>query len=133
MITQEEHMAWFQRIGNDSNFALRIVESSGLPIGFFQLSGIKRDGVAQWGFYTSPESAKGSGKVLGRAALHYAFGTLGLYKVEGQALAFNTASIRFHERHGFHREGVLRHHCRVGEDYIDLVCFGLLREEFSVL
>jgi RimJ/RimL family protein N-acetyltransferase len=70
---------------------------------------------------------------LGVTALHHAFGVLGVHKVSGQALDFNTASIRFHERLGFRREGLLREHHFDGERYHDILCFGLLDHEWDTL
>lgn len=69
--------------------------------------------------------------MLGFAALKYAFGELNLHKVCGQAVDFNTASIALHERLGFVREGVLREQQRIQGAYRSLVCFGLLRSDWS--
>ncbi len=95
-------------------------------MGFVQFSGVAPGGIADWGFYAAPEARKGSGSKLGVAALGFAFETLGLHKVCGQALDFNEASIRFHLRLGFQQEGVLREQKRIGGKYHDLICFGLL-------
>jgi UDP-4-amino-4,6-dideoxy-N-acetyl-beta-L-altrosamine N-acetyltransferase len=53
-----------------------------------------------------------------------------LHKLCGQALAFNERSIRFHQNLGFRREGVLRQQHFDGEQYHDVVCFGLLASEW---
>jgi RimJ/RimL family protein N-acetyltransferase len=56
---------------------------------------------------------------------------LNLHKVCGQVLAGNEASIRLHLKLGFHQEGILRQQQRIGESYRDLVCFGILRQEWQ--
>lgn len=130
-ITLEEHLRWFERASRDPGRCLLIAEEEGRPLGFVHFTGVGPDGVADWGFYAAPEVPRGSGRKLGEAALDHAFQALGLHKVCGQALGFNEASIRFHLRLGFQQEGVLRRQHRLGDAWHDLVCFGLLREEWS--
>jgi len=129
-ITPEEHQRWFERVSRDPDKHLLIFEQEGEPLGFVHFSGKVASGSVDWGFYTSPTAPKGTGRKLGMAALDYAFCTIGCHKVCGQALAFNTASIGFHLAMGFQQEGVLRQQSRIGDDYHDLICFGLLRQEW---
>ncbi len=137
MLTQheigwEEHLVWFSRVSKDPSRTVRIVEHCGEPIGYVQFSQAGNPGVVDWGFYAVPGAARGAGILLGRAALEYGFAQMGVHKVCGQALAYNTASIAFHYRLGFVQEGLLRQHSLVGGAYHDLVCFGLLREDWAV-
>lgn len=131
-ITLEEHSAWFERASQDASRALLIVEEGNAALGFVHFSGITKGGTCDWGFYAVPDSPKGSGRKLGHAALSLAFGSLGQHKVCGQALGHNKASIQFHERLGFVREGVLRQQALVNDEYIDIVCFGILIEEWNL-
>jgi UDP-4-amino-4,6-dideoxy-N-acetyl-beta-L-altrosamine N-acetyltransferase len=136
MLTQheigiEEHRAWFARTGSDPSRCLLVLERDGEALGFVQFSQVSEGGAADWGFYAAPDAPQGTGTRLGQLALAHAFGALGLHKVCGQALDSNEASIRFHLRLGFRQEGVLREQHRVGGSYRDLVCFGLLRSEWS--
>ena len=48
----------------------------------------------------------------------------------GQVLDFNIASMRLHQRFGFTQEGVLRQHSLVDGKHHDLLCFGLLTNEW---
>jgi UDP-4-amino-4,6-dideoxy-N-acetyl-beta-L-altrosamine N-acetyltransferase len=136
MLTQheielEEHKNWFEKASNDSTRRLLIVEDRSIPIGYVQFSNVSKGGVADWGFYASPEAQKGAGQILGSMALNHAFDQLHLHKVCGQALDFNAGSIAFHQRMGFTQEGVLRdQHCVCGV-YHSLVCFGLLQHEWQ--
>lgn len=130
-ITQDEHLAWFNRTSADESRRLLIVESASEAIGYVQFSNVTANGAADWGFYIAPGSGKGTGFKLGVAALDYAFGPLSLHKVCGQALAFNEASIAFHKKLGFVEEGRLREQHFCDGTYHALICFGLLRHEYA--
>ena len=130
-IGREEHRAWFARTSSDASRCLLVLERDGAALGFVQFSDVSEGGAADWGFYAAPDAPQGTGSKLGELALAHAFGPLALHKVCGQALDSNEASIRFHLRLGFRQEGVLREQHRVGGAYRDLVCFGLLRGEWS--
>lgn len=130
-ISLTEHRQWYERNSQDPTRRLLIVEEDGMALGFVHFSGVAPGGIADWGFYAAPGAAKGSGHKLGVTVLNFAFGTLGLHKVCGQALDFNEASIRFHRKLGFQQEGVLRQQHKGADGYHDLICFGLLREEWN--
>jgi UDP-4-amino-4,6-dideoxy-N-acetyl-beta-L-altrosamine N-acetyltransferase len=130
-ISLPEHTQWFHRAVQDSTRRLLIVQELDNPIGYVQFSNVECAGVADWGFYARPDAAKGTGRKLGNLALDHAFNELKLHKVCGQAVATNHASIRFHERLGFKREGVLRDQKRMNEQYQTLICFGLLAHEWQ--
>jgi len=130
-ISLAEHTQWFMRAVQDNARRLLIVQEQGSPIGYVQFSNVEPGGVADWGFYARPEASKGTGSKLGASALEHAFGQLKLHKVCGQAIDTNQASIRFHERLGFKREGVLRDQKRMNEQYQTLICFGLLAHEWQ--
>lgn len=129
-ITLDEHSNWFEKCRQDPTRRLLIVEELGMSIGYVQFSGVAAGGAADWGFYACPDAPKGTGRKIGTTALNHAFNELKLHKVCGQALAFNNASIAFHERLGFVKEGVLRDQHRLDGTYYDLICFGLLKHEW---
>lgn len=131
-ITLEEHAAWFERASQDPSRCLLMVEQNGFAFGFVHFSNITHAGLCDWGFYAAPNAPKGSGRKLGLAALSHAFNSLGRHKVCGQALCYNTASIKFHERLGFCREGVLRQQALIESEYFDVICFGLLEKEWKM-
>ncbi len=59
--------------------------------------------------------------------LQYFFEDLGMHRVEATIVPENVAGIRFAEGLGFQREsGVLRDRLRVGDQYRDIVMYGLL-------
>lgn len=128
-IGMDEHRAWFTRASRDPGRHLLIFETTGLPRAFMAITSLS-DTIADWGFYIAPDAPPGTGRALGLAGLQYAFETLDLHKVCGQALGYNERSIRFHERLGFSREGVLRDQHFDGKNYHAIVCFGLLAGEW---
>ncbi len=129
-ISIEEHARWFARASQDPERHLLVFEIDTTPLGFINIHQIASGGIADWGFYAAPDAPKGTGRALGQAALRYAFESVGLHKLCGQALAFNERSILFHLSLGFQREGVLRQQHFNGQQYQDIVCFGLLASEW---
>lgn len=130
-ITLNEHRNWFAKASQDVTRSLLIVEDKQQPIGYVQFTQVVEGGVADWGFYTRPGAAKGTGSKLGIAALSHAFGILQLHKVCGQAIENNYASIAFHKRMGFRQEGLLRDQQSIDGLYHDLYCFGLIACEWQ--
>lgn len=130
-ISLEEHRAWFERASENPAITLLVYEREGEPCGFVNITRSRCESVADWGFYLAPEAEKGTGRKLGNKALEYAFEILGLHKLCGQALGFNERSIAFHKALGFLEEGRLRDQHFDGTDYHDVVCFGLLVDEWK--
>ena len=130
-ISLAEHQRWFERCQQDSNRHLLVYEEDGKPLGFANLTVNPSNHFADWGFYNAPDAPKGTGTRLGQHTLRHGFEAVGLHKVCGQALAYNGGSIRFHEKLGFTREGVLREQHFDGTRYHDIVCFGLLKNEWQ--
>lgn len=125
-----EHTAWFERVSLDSNYHLFIFELDGHPAGFMNIHQTSPGGVADWGFYVAPDAPKGTGKKMGGLALKYAFQEAGLHKVCGQVFSYNQPSIGFHQAFQFKKEGVLRQQHYDGKEYHDVLCFGLLADEY---
>lgn len=130
----EEHAAWFALASADGARRIFIAEDKGTPLGLVAFRGVAAGGVFEWSFYAAEGAPRGSGRKLCTAALQEAFGPLGASKVYGEALAGNLPSVRIHESLGFKREGVLRRQRRlVSGEYADVVCFGLLDNEWKAL
>lgn len=64
------------------------------------------------------------------AVVDYAFGPLGLRRLEADTHPDNAASIRALERLGFAREGLLRERWQVGDEISDSLLLGLLAREW---
>lgn len=130
-IELNEHHKWFAGASTNSSIDLMIYECEGQARGFLNITRTRCPEVADWGFYLAPNAPKGTGRSLGNTALIYAFGQLGFHKVCGQALGFNERSIAFHKALGFTEEGRLRDQHFDGNEFHDVVCFGLLKHEWQ--
>lgn len=130
VITLDETRDWFDCAQKDPNQRLLIVESEAGPLGFVRFTRLSPT-IAEWGFYAVPGSPRGTGTRLAARALEYAFQQLDLHKVCARVLDNNQHSIRLHEKLGFVHEGVLRDQQMIGDQYHDLVCYGLLRREWD--
>lgn len=126
----EEHAAWFETANRDPRRRLMLFEREGRPCGFVQFGPFERDGASPWGFYLAPDAPAGSGRLLGEAALDFAFDQLAVHKISGEALADNERSIRFHLRLGFREEGRFLEQHFDGRQHRDVVRFGLLADDW---
>jgi len=130
-ITLSTHTQWFNEAKRDPTRHLLIFENNKTPLGFINIHEFSAGGVANWGFYASPCAPKGTGTLLGQAALRYAFNEIDLHKICGQVLDYNTRSIHFHYKLGFRLEGTLREHHFNGTHYHDVFCFGIISSDFN--
>jgi ribosomal-protein-alanine N-acetyltransferase len=86
---------------------------------------------AELGYWVARESwGRGVCTEAARAVLAYAFGTLGLERVNAHHLTRNPASGRVMQKLGMQHEGTLRGHIVKWGRREDLECYGILREEF---
>jgi len=66
-----------------------------------------------------------------RAVVEFAFGALGLFRVDADVDPRNASSIRLLERLGFQREGLLRARYHLNGEVQDSVIYGLLATEME--
>ncbi|UCP80362.1 UDP-4-amino-4,6-dideoxy-N-acetyl-beta-L-altrosamine N-acetyltransferase [Pectobacterium versatile] len=129
-IELEEHKKWFSsQLKNPTRFFL-IYVNNGIDCGFVNFNKLNNANVWEWGFYTSPDSPKGVGQHMGECAIQYAFDTMHVEKIFGEVLEYNFRSIKFHENLGFSKEGCLRRHFLLNNNFHDVLLFGLLRKEY---
>lgn len=128
-IGRDEHRIWFEKSQSNDRRTLLIYEERE-ALGFANLEE-NFPGTFSWGFYAAPGAAKGTGRALCQWVLAYAFEQKSAHKLCGQVLSNNERSIRLHQTLGFRLEGTLREHCLIGAARRDLVCFGLLRTEWT--
>lgn len=130
-IELNEHQEWFEKVAVNPEVNLLIYELNEAAQGFVNITRTRCAEVGDWGFYLAPGAPRGSGGELGRQALNYGFAQLRLHKLCGQALGFNERSIAFHKTLGFTEEGRLRDQHFDGNQFHDVVCFGLLKGEWE--
>jgi len=130
-ISLEEHTQWFEQTTYDDGKHLLIFEYQDISCGFVSFSEVENSDITEWGFYTSPEAPKGTGRLLGELALFYAFAKAGFHKVHGKVIDSNKRSANFHLNQGFNEEGVLRNNYFDGAEYHDVICFGITKYDWQ--
>jgi UDP-4-amino-4,6-dideoxy-N-acetyl-beta-L-altrosamine N-acetyltransferase len=135
VITREEHLRWFERLQSEPLALSLIFEISAKAVGIVNVSRMDRvNNTCNWGFYLGETDVpKGCGTIMGFLGLEYLFETLKIRKVIGETFVFNQASIAFHEKLGFTREGYFRRHVLKNGDYQDILAFGLFAEQWRAL
>lgn len=126
-----EHWTWFHRVTIEKTHHLLILEINSEPSGFIQFSNIDLEGNSDWGFYTSPESPKGSGKLLGVTALDHAFYSLRINSISGETIKENAPSIKLHKYLGFTQIKPLFSHDFTRVEVESTVRFKLMKSEWN--
>ena len=131
-ILESEHLAWYEASQKNPLRHLFAYEEHGEMQGFLQLQQKAADSqVYEWGFYIRPQAQRGTGSRMAKSAMLTVFTKLKASKLYGEVLAFNTPSLRLHEKLGFTEEGVLRQQHFLNNQYHDVHCFGMLKQEWQ--
>lgn len=129
-ISKNEHQTWYDKKRKDLNSTLLIYECNDVPSGFASIVSDVKNIIGRWGFFMNPTEPRLGGIKLGETVLEYAFHELRLHKLCGEVIEYNERSLRFHEKLGFTEEGRLRQQFFDGEQYHDIVCFGMIVSEW---
>jgi len=119
VISIDEHRSWWESQRNNPKTRLLICELDGSAAGVITFTNYTGpEGTATWAFYSGDRARRGVGAAMELAALNYAFDDLRLRRLECEVLDFNNSVIRFHLKHGFRVEGILREgYVREGKSY----------------
>jgi UDP-4-amino-4,6-dideoxy-N-acetyl-beta-L-altrosamine N-acetyltransferase len=120
LISVEEHRNWFAAALQDpAKRLLMCVDENEVPVGVVVFYDINAAGkTSNWAFYAGEPARRGVGPQMELLALDYAFGELGLEKLNCEVLGFNKVIVDFHRKHGFRIEGIFRsQYVREGERY----------------
>lgn len=129
-VNTEEHKSWYERANKNADRKLLIYNENELKKGFIQFAPVNESKhITEWGFYVAPDSEKGTGGRMLKYSLDYAFDVLDVHKVFAEVLEFNYSSIKLHNRLGFVQEGNLREQYFDGDQFHNVVCFGLIKSE----
>jgi RimJ/RimL family protein N-acetyltransferase len=89
------------------------------------------EGVAEIGYWIGvPFWGRGYATEAARAVVRYGFEERALERIFAMHYGRNPASGRVLQKAGMVYEGTLRRHRKKWDEYVDLVCYGLLREEW---
>ncbi|GIF82517.1 GNAT family N-acetyltransferase [Catellatospora bangladeshensis] len=108
VIEPAEHAAWWDAVALDPLRHVLVFEWRGRPSGVVMFDGRRsaERGVI-WGFYLDVDGLTGRGELLPawleleREAVDFAFDTLGVDRLGGETLAWNTPVLQLHRRFGF--------------------------------
>jgi RimJ/RimL family protein N-acetyltransferase len=133
-LTLEHEREWFRRItGPDSGVRNWAIEVDGRHIGNCALHLDESGEIAGFGIVIGDKTqwGKGHGTAALREVLRIGFEEMDLQRVHLTALAENTRAIRCYEKCGFRHEGLRRRHFFKRGKWLDVVCMGILREEWE--
>lgn len=92
---------------------------------------MKGDGIAEIGYWIGvPFWSRGYASEAAIEVVRYGFEERGLERIYAQYFSRNAASGRVLQKAGMQYEGTLRRHLKKWDEYVDLVCYGVLREEW---
>lgn len=133
VIDPSSHRRWFDKTRENPLVHAFVFDGGTGPAGFVRLDQHGPDQrLGEWGFYAAPDAPRGTGRLMGAAAITYAFEVLNWHRLVGWTLANNERSIKMHLALGFRQEGLMREHHQIGNTFVDVCCFGLLRSEWPV-
>ena len=113
----------------------KVSVESKVPAGLVGAVGLEIDAAnrqAELGYWIGkPYWGRGLATEAASAVLRYAFEQVGLNRVHAGHFAHNPASGRVLEKIGMRPEGCRRQHVLKWGSYVDLIVFGILREEYE--
>ena len=83
------------------------------------------------GLFVAELRGRGLGREVTRLVLSWAFGELGVHRVELEVLAFNRRAINCYLACGFRQEGVRREAALYPDGWKDLILMGVLQSEYA--
>ena len=133
LISWKEHVTWYNKYKENENSRTMIFYYENIPYGVLNVQGIDYSNQrCEWGFYVGDLSApRGIGTILGYASLNYIFEEIGMRKVSAEVLDYNDKSLGLHKKLGFIKEGLLREHIIKNEKSIDVILYGIFKEEWQ--
>jgi RimJ/RimL family protein N-acetyltransferase len=135
-MTREEATSWYESVCADPTPLHWAVVYQARFVGTARLHSIReQDHKARYavGLLDRSIHGQGLGQEITREVLRYAFGVVGLHRVDLKVLDFNIQAIRCYLSCGFREEGREREAARVGDTWHDDVIMGILAHEFPAL
>lgn len=131
-ISEQEHIAWWDRTRYRVDQQYWMYERTGEPAGIIAFTSIDHTNRnCSWAFYAAPQALRGTGSRMEYLALDHAFTSLGVHKLYCEVLSHNVPVIGLHQKFGFHVEGILREQYRIRGSFVDSHRLGLLSSEWT--
>lgn len=136
-ISEAEHNAWFESvIIKRTDISIFIIEdlANKCAIGSCQLLNINSvfcSAEMQIRIGESNSWNKGIGSEAIRLLSEFGFRDLNLHRIYLHVFATNSRAIRVYEKNKFVREGILRQAAYINNEFVDVVCMGLLKRDYE--
>jgi UDP-4-amino-4,6-dideoxy-N-acetyl-beta-L-altrosamine N-acetyltransferase len=133
-ITEEEHETWFNQMLSNPRTRYWVIVCDGEDVGLVNLYNIdEKNQRCYWAFYLASENVrgKGIGSFVEFSIFRYVFENLKFNKLCCEVLSFNQAVTDMHKSFGFKEEGLFKKHIKKGDEFLDVVCLAILREEWQ--
>jgi RimJ/RimL family protein N-acetyltransferase len=133
-VTLEGEREWLARVSApDSPTRNWAIEADGRHIGNCALHLHESGKMAGFGIIIGDKTqwGKGYGSAALREVLRIGFQEMNLHRIHLTALGGNTRALRCYEKSGFRHEGLRRRHYLKRGKWLDVVCMGILREEWE--
>lgn len=128
----ENQKKWLQHIRADKNGRYFLMEYRDELMGFISLTDIhwqhKR---ATWNFYVGNMNYAMLAGFLGAYMYNYAFGELGLEKLNGEVMDINEGVRKLHSKQGAREVGVLERHILKNDAWHDVYVFEMTKERWQ--
>ncbi|MGM9680246.1 MAG: GNAT family N-acetyltransferase [Eubacteriales bacterium] len=135
--TKEEVLSFFsESIADESRCFFLILSPDGQIIGESVLNDmdpVARKANFRIGIFRASERGRGIGSWATQVTRDYAFGVLGLHRLELDVFSFNPRAQQVYRKAGFRREGVLRDAVLDGDRYADDILMAMLEDEWREL
>jgi len=130
--TEADEREYVERARNDEDRVLFTVSANGRPVGRVDLRDLgDRTGEATTSFFVVPEhGGKGYGTEAVDLILRYGFDHLRLHRVNAYTVEHDLGARRVLEKNGFTEEGVKREGAFVNGEYLDVLTWGILEDEY---
>lgn len=127
-----EHLAWIARLKADRRQVVFTVLEDEKPVGVASVNVIDRlHRKADWAFYLAPDARGGLGAALEMAMIEFAFGRLGLEKLNCEVIEGNEPVVKLHAKFGFKQEGFREQNILKGERRIGVYFLGLRKDQWD--
>ncbi|MGD2250853.1 MAG: GNAT family protein [Candidatus Methanofastidiosia archaeon] len=111
-------------------YLIVVIKKTDVPIGYVRVNFFEGQTDCAWLRYAlGEERGKGYGKDALQCFIRYLFNK-GVHRLDTEMYAFNTVAASCLESLGFVKEGVKRKAFFDGKKYVDLIVYGLLKEDF---
>ena len=133
-ISEDDQIAWFERIKNNPTCQYWIIEYERKSLGVVSVTEINKTyDSCFWAFYLGDTSVRGAG-IGAKVEFHileYVFNDLQLNKLRCEVLVSNEKVIKMHEKFGFRKEAYYRDHVQKHGVHYDAIGLAILKRDWE--